>query len=97
MRKVLKCLRRICGKHCSAHEENDKVGVVCSTQKIVAIFAERILTYSENTQKVYLNTYEENAKRKLLYSPNAPRDIKLSQFRRIFDQNLNILDLRSST
>jgi hypothetical protein len=52
---------------------------------------------SPNTQKVlklirrkrrkYLSAYRENAKRILPYSPNKPRDIKLSLSRRIFYQN----------
>jgi hypothetical protein len=55
--------------------------------------AESIETYSENTQKVLKRTRRQH-QRIVPYSPNTPRDIKLSE---IYTKTKNILDLRSST
>ncbi len=64
--------------------------------KIVSEYVESIETYSKNSQKVFLKENLEKTPKEFSYSPNTPRDIKLSLSWRIFVQNQH-LDLRSST
>jgi hypothetical protein len=76
--KVSKCIRRIREKYLSVYRECDKFRIVNSTQNRLQILGKYLNVFGEYAERIYAYVHGEDAKRLLSYSPNTPRDTKLS-------------------
>jgi hypothetical protein len=74
-RKVFKRLRRMCGNYFCVDGECVKSGLF-AVHKIVSVCAESFKRIQRMRGKD-LYVHGEDAKRRLSYSPNTPRDIKV--------------------
>jgi hypothetical protein len=76
--KVSKRIRRLRGKYLSVYGEYDKFRIVCSTHNRLQIIGKYLNVFGEYAERIYAYVHGEDAKRLLPYSPNTPRDKKLS-------------------
>jgi hypothetical protein len=76
--KVAKRIRRIRGKCLTVYGEYEKFSIVNSTQNRLQVRGKYLNVFGEYAERIYAYVHGEDAKRLLSYSPNTPRDTKLS-------------------